>query len=302
MEKNSLNYMITRPDQKLIIMRGISGSGKSTKAKELKGDGVIHSTDDVISSMGDYNKFFADMMANKDFSPLQKAHQTNLKNAVNSMKNGISPVIIDNTNLAPWEAKAYVKAALEMGFDDGNIEIVNIGTGGASAEELAKRNTHGVPLDKIKQMIDKYNSNKDITIADILKETNKDKPKKVLYSAVVLDGESRAKLLEKFPTPKGFRVFAHHMTIVFGKGLDDKSEVGKRVTLTVTELGKSDKAMAVKVEGYPSANEIPHITLAVNTSKGGKPFMSNQITNWSPVENFNVENFTVTGIVTEVTP
>jgi len=302
MEKNSLNYMITRPDQKLIIMRGISGSGKSTKAKELKGDGVIHSTDDVISSMGDYNKFFADMMANKDFSPLQKAHQTNLKNAVNSMKNGISPVIIDNTNLAPWEAKAYVKAALEMGFDDGNIEIVNIGTGGASAEELAKRNTHGVPLDKIKQMIDKYNSNKDITIADILKETNKDKPKKVLYSAVVLDGESRAKLLEKFPTPKGFKVFAHHMTIVFGKGLDDKSEVGKRVTLTVTELGKSDKAMAVKVEGYPSANEIPHITLAVNTSKGGKPFMSNQITNWSPVENFNVENFTVTGIVTEVTP
>ena len=294
--------MITRPDQKLIIMRGISGSGKSTKAKELKGDGVIHSTDDVISSMGDYNKFFADMMANKDFSPLQKAHQTNLKNAVNSMKNGISPVIIDNTNLAPWEAKAYVKAALEMGFDDGNIEIVNIGTGGASAEELAKRNTHGVPLDKIKQMIDKYNSNKDITIADILKETNKDKPKKVLYSAVVLDGESRAKLLEKFPTPKGFKVFAHHMTIVFGKGLDDKSEVGKRVTLTVTELGKSDKAMAVKVEGYPSANEIPHITLAVNTSKGGKPFMSNQITNWSPVENFNVENFTVTGIVTEVTP
>jgi len=298
MEKNSLNYMITRPDQKLIIMRGISGSGKSTKAKELKGDGVIHSTDDVISSMGDYNKFFADMMANKDFSPLQKAHQTNLKNAVNSMKNGISPVIIDNTNLAPWEAKAYVKAALEMGFDDGNIEIVNIGTGGASAEELAKRNTHGVPLDKIKQMIDKYNSNKDITIADILKETNKDKPKKVLYSAVVLDEKSHDELLAKFKDsiPEGWKTFAHHMTIVFGKGLDDRSEVGKRVTLTVTELGKSDKAMAVKVEGYPSANEIPHITLAVNTLEGGKPFMSNQITDWSPVE-----NFTVTGIVTEVT-
>jgi predicted kinase len=299
MEKNSLNYMITRPDQKLIIMRGISGSGKSTKAKELKGDGVIHSTDDVISSMGDYNKFFADMMANKDFSPLQKAHQTNLKNAVNSMKNGISPVIIDNTNLAPWEAKAYVKAALEMGFDDGNIEIVNIGTGGASAEELAKRNTHGVPLDKIKQMIDKYNSNKDITIADILKETNKDKPKKVLYSAVVLDKNSQKDLLSKFKDsiPEGWKPFAHHMTIVFGKGLDDKSEVGKRVTLTVTELGKSDKAMAVKVEGYPSANEIPHITLAVNTLEGGKPFMSNQITDWSPVKNFKV-----TGIVTEVTP
>ena len=291
--------MITRPDQKLIIMRGISGSGKSTKAKELKGDGVIHSTDDVISSMGDYNKFFADMMANKDFSQLQQAHQTNLKNAVNSMKNGISPVIIDNTNLAPWEAKPYVIAALKNGFDDGNIEIVNIGTGGASAEELAKRNTHGVPLDKIKQMIDKYNSNKDITIADILKETNKDKQKKVLYSAVVLDEKSHDELLAKFKDsiPEGWKTFAHHMTIVFGKGLDDRSEVGKRVTLTVTELGESDKAMAVKVKGYRSTNEIPHITLAVNTLEGGKPFMSNQITNWSPVE-----NFTVTGTVTEVTP
>ena len=90
MEKNRLGYMVTKPDQKLTIMRGISGSGKSTKAKELVGNGVIHSTDDVISSMGNYNDIFADMIASKDFSNLQKAHQTNLRNAINSMKNGIN--------------------------------------------------------------------------------------------------------------------------------------------------------------------------------------------------------------------
>ena len=122
---------------------------------------------------------------------------------------------------------------------------------------------------------------------------------KVLYSAVVLDEKSHDELLAKFKDsiPEGWKTFAHHMTIVFGKGLDNNSEVGKPVTLTVTELGESDKAMAVKVKGYRSTNEIPHITLAVNTLEGGKPFMSNQITNWSPVE-----NFTVTGTVTEVTP
>jgi hypothetical protein len=38
--------------------------------------------------------------------------------------------------------------------------------------------------------------------------------------------------------------------------------------------------MAVKVEGYPSKNEIPHITIAVNEAEGGKPVMSNNITNW----------------------
>jgi len=136
---------------------------------------------------------------------------------------------------------------------------------------------------------------------------------KVLYSAVVLDEKSHDELLAKFKDsiPEGWKTFAHHMTIVFGKGLpeDLKGDLGKSVELTVTELGKSDKAMAVKVEGYPpdkkafkSTNKIPHITLAVNTLEGGKPVMSNQITNWSPVENFKVEEFKVTGTVTEVTP
>lgn len=289
--------MVTRPDQKLTIMRGISGSGKSTKAKQLVGNGVIHSTDDVISSMGNYTDIFADMIARKDFSNLQKAHQTNLRNAINSMKDGKTPVIIDNTNLSPWESKAYVKAALEMGFDDKNIEIVNVGTGGASAEELAKRNTHGVPLDKIKAMIDKYNANKDITIDDILKENKKDE--KVLYSAVVLDEKSKNELLAKFKIPEDWKTFAHHMTIVFGKGLpeDKKSDLGRPVELTVEALGVSDKAMAVKVSGYPSKNKIPHITIAVNVNEGGKPVMSNQITNWKPVQKFNI-----TGTVTEVKP
>jgi hypothetical protein len=44
-------------------------------------------------------------------------------------------------------------------------------------------------------------------------------------------------------------------------------------------------AMAVKVEGYPSNNAIPHITVAVNPN-GGKPVMSNDITKWQPVKHF----------------
>lgn len=100
-----------------------------------------------------------------------------------------------------------------------------------------------------------------------------------MYSAVVLDNESKDKLVNALSKklPEGWTVFAHHMTISFGKGLDDKSEIGKSVTLVVTELGLSDKAMAVKVEGYPTNNKIPHVTVAVNTANGGKPFNSNQI-------------------------
>ena len=65
--------------------------------------------------------------------------------------------------------------------------------------------------------------------------------------------------------------------------------------LKVTHVGKSDMAIAVRVEGYFSYNDIPHITIAINKKEGAKPMMSNQITNW-----IEVEPITVTGTVTEV--
>ena len=124
---------------------------------------------------------------------------------------------------------------------------------------------------------------------------NKDK---VLYSAVVIDKESKDKLMNARASklPEGWKVFAHHMTIVFGKGLEDKSEIGKTVTLTATELGLSDKAMAVKVEGYHTNNKIPHVTVAVNTAEGGKPFNSNQIKDWHSLD----ETLELHGVVTEI--
>ena len=135
-EKNILGVLITKPNQELIVMVGVPGSGKSTKAKSLVENGVIHSTDDIISSMGDYRVIFEGMTSTGDFSTLSKAHNTNLKNALTSMKSGASPVVIDNTNLNPKDIKPYVVGALNMGFDDKNIKIVDVGTGGLIAEDL----------------------------------------------------------------------------------------------------------------------------------------------------------------------
>lgn len=87
------------------------------------------------------------------------------------------------------------------------------------------------------------------------------------------------------------------MTICMGElSESQKSDIGKLVTLTCTELGKSDKAIALKVEGYSSSNSTPHITLFVNTANGGKPVDSKKITEWNPLS----RQITVQGIVTEV--
>ncbi len=136
----------------------------------------------------------------------------------------------------------------------------------------------------------------DLTVKKILESKDMYKQSDVLYSCVLLDNQSRITLLDMIGdrTPEGWKVIAHHMTINMGE-LKDKTDIGKDVTLTVEALGLSDMAMAVKVIGYPSKNEIPHITIAVNPN-GGKPVMSNNITNWQPIDSFDVY-----GVVTEIT-
>ena len=293
--KNVLGVIVSKPSQELIVMRGIPGAGKSTKAKSLVGQGKIHSTDDVIEAGGDYNEFFAKMIAAKDFSPLSRAHSTNLRNAITSMKSGESPVIIDNTNIKQNESKAYVVAALEMGYADNNIKFVDIGSAGVEAAELAKRNAHGVPLDKIEMMIASHTAQGPLTLQSVLGSKDMYKQSDVLYSCVLLNNQSKSTLLSMVGNkiPEGWKVFAHHMTINMGE-LKDKTDLGKEVTLTVEALGLSDMAMAVRVSGYETKNEIPHITVAVNP-EGGKPVMSNQISNWQPIKSFMIK-----GVVTEI--
>ena len=87
-----------------------------------------------------------------------------------------------------------------------------------------------------------------------------------------------------------WEIICHHMTINMGgieKGPGDLND--KNVQLTVTDIAKDDKVCAVKCEGYPTLNKIPHITIAVNRSRGGKPVQSNQLSNWEPIVNIVVE-------------
>ena len=126
-------------------------------------------------------------------------------------------------------------------------------------------------------------------IKEMMGVINEDDKKTISYSAVVLDHESSELLLNKFngEIPDGWKKYAHHMTIALGKAVEDENLLGSIQTLTVTQIGKSDMVIAVRVEGFPSKNKIPHITLAVNP-EGGKPFMSNKIEEWNDIEPFEI--------------
>jgi len=300
--KNMIGIEITRPNQELIVMRGIPGGGKSTEANKVVGEGVIHSTDALWEATGDYFGNFKRMAESGDWSDHSRMHRQNFLNAKKSMEEGISPIIIDNTNIKAWEPKKYVEEALNLGYDEKNIKFIDVGDGGCTAKELAERNTHGVPLDTIKKMVASHKGVGELTVEKVIDSKQKGgSTNRVSYSAVVLDDKSHEKLVKSFAQfiLDDWKVFAHHMTIIFGRPLKKmglEEDKGKTVELIVTHVGFSDMAVAVKVQGYPSNNDIPHITLAVNTAKGGKPVMSNDITNWRKLD----APMRVAGVVSEI--
>lgn len=146
-------YKIAAP-KILYILRGPSGVGKSTKAKELGISGTTLSTDDFWMKDGKYV-----------FDPLRiaEAHQWNQKRTRECLKKGISPIIVDNTNIEAWEMKPYVYMAQEFGYQ---VQIVPVEVKN-TPQELAQRNKHGVPENVIQEMINKYNPN--VSVRDILR-------------------------------------------------------------------------------------------------------------------------------------
>lgn len=109
-----------------------------------------------------------------------------------------------------------------------------------------------------------------------------------MYTAVVLTPESQTKLLTalKQVIPFDWKVICHHMTINMGNAQSGpaKELLGQNVKFRAISTGQNDKAIAVTVDtNIPSTNAIKHITVAVNIKNGGKPVMSNQITDWHPM-------------------
>ncbi|KAK5929614.1 hypothetical protein CgunFtcFv8_010833 [Champsocephalus gunnari] len=136
------------PPLVLILMRGLPGSGKSTLARQLLStgpSGLILSTDDFFAHREGYNY---------EARLLGEAHDWNHNRTQDAMHDGRSPIIIDNTNAQAWEMKPYVKMALDRGY---KVDFCEPDTSWKfDPFELEKRNTHGVAMEKIARMMDRF--------------------------------------------------------------------------------------------------------------------------------------------------
>ena len=148
----------------MYVMRGIQGSGKSTLASELGQGGIVLSTDD----------YFYDDQGNYNFDPkkLSIAHKWNQDRTEEAMQQGISPVVVDNTNTMLWEIRRSVELAQQYGYEvkfakpNWHPDLYDE-EGKWNFDFLKGRNTHGVPDQVLQRTIDNFEYNP--TIEKILK-------------------------------------------------------------------------------------------------------------------------------------
>lgn len=105
------------------------------------------------------------------------------------------------------------------------------------------------------------------------------KTKTPIYIGVFLDDASRAMLLEWFSRNVCELLeneFAHHMTVKFRPSAEDLvgNPEGLPVDLEVVGYTTSPNVQAVVVEGYHSANNVAHITVATD---GSPPKLANDL-------------------------
>lgn len=133
---------------RVIIMRGLSGSGKSEAAQAFAksvDNSVIVSASDYFTNNG-----------YRDFDPtkLPDAHHYCRDEFGKALNKGVELIIVDNTNTKHWEYEHYVWLAKQFNY------LVTIETIGSFEPEMvakyAERNKSNVPLSSIKSQARRF--------------------------------------------------------------------------------------------------------------------------------------------------
>ncbi len=93
---------------RVIVLRGVSGSGKSTWASQYANEATIVSTDD---------QFYVDGRYAFDATKLRAYHGRTFRRFLEALERKDALIIVDNTNIEPWEFSPYVLAGEAFGYE-----------------------------------------------------------------------------------------------------------------------------------------------------------------------------------------
>jgi len=122
----------------LILVRGVSGAGKSTIAPMFK-NAVLVSTDDFfLDEYGEYVFDANSLVINHQFCQLAVRMM---------MKDEEELIVVHNTFTADWEMDAYFDLAREHGYAVHTIIVEN---------RHGSKNVHDVPQDVVKAQVERF--------------------------------------------------------------------------------------------------------------------------------------------------
>jgi len=143
--------------KKIVIMRGVSGSGKSTKAKEMIREILPLPRGENVGIICSADQFFVDPKTGRyefDHRKLGSAHAYCRAKVEAAVELGANLIIVDNTNTQKWEFEPYIAIAEENEYE---CEEVMVGTlNDDDLKVYANRNKHGVPLESIRKMAKRF--------------------------------------------------------------------------------------------------------------------------------------------------
>ncbi|KAI9909417.1 hypothetical protein PsorP6_014491 [Peronosclerospora sorghi] len=272
----------------VIILRGIPGSGKSTLRREIKRisaqQGVTFtscSADDFFETKRGY------VFESQKLGAVHNKCKAVFKTAVHGVSSRQHIVLVDNTNTQRWEYQPYEDIATKFGCQ---VHIVELKCPDVlAAYRMSKRNSHGVPTDKVVSMflrweedIRAHNFSPHFQHSTLSANPLSDGSTvdNVTYLGLFLDDESKRKLVARIP-PMYPSKSAEHVTLFYkpNEQYIRDAELGALCTVYGVEVVHDSYGQALRVElderlPVQVKNKIPHITLStgikVNASYSNK--------------------------------
>lgn len=136
--------------KQVIVLSGVSGSGKTRLANKMAKSISGYEPDGLIVSADDY---FTDSLGEYRFNPskLGEAHAECFRSFLAGLQNGRELIIVDNTNTTKREIAPYMLGASAFGYSSRIHAIVcpNTHIDTTDLRACAEHNTHKVPLSAI---------------------------------------------------------------------------------------------------------------------------------------------------------